>query len=224
VIALTIQRLLVIVKPFAVKYRKNRIAWKIIVWIALTSLVLNVFTLFVFQLNKNDNNQEYCDINKKLKYEYFVFNSIYMLFVLLVPSIIITVCNSFIIHRTFQNKLKRKKLFENNLRRRSIDVVMLNNNNNNKDSQETAIKMSRTNRTNSRANFDLPSVDFEHLVERIENEDENLNSININVSQFNDSLSLFYSTSTENRNANFTTTTAAAAAAAAASFLPVPTR
>ena len=83
------------------------------IWIALTSLVLNAFTLFVFQLNKNDNNQEYCDINKKFKYEYFVFNSIYMLFVSLVPSIIITVCNSFIIHRTFQNKLKRKKLFEN---------------------------------------------------------------------------------------------------------------
>jgi len=126
-------------------------------------------------------------------------------------------------YRQYKLKKNYEKLFENNLRRRSIDVVMLNNKKNN-ESQETFSKISRTNRTNSRANFDLASVDFEHLVERIEN--ENLNSININVAHFNDSLSLFYSTGTENRNINYSNVAATCAASASltSTVLTVPTR
>jgi len=91
-------------------------------------------------------------------------------------------------YRQYKLKKNYEKLFEQNLRRRSVDVMLLNhseskmnikNNNNN-----NLLLLSTTTKTsnNNNNNFDVPSIDFEHLVERME--------IN-NIAQLNDSL--FYS-------------------------------
>lgn len=70
-------------------------------------------------------------------------------------------------YRQYKLKKNYEKLFENNLRRRSIDVIMIQQ-------DTTKLKMK---------NLDLPSVDFEQLVERIDNN---------NIGQINDSLSMYY--------------------------------
>ncbi len=93
-------------------------------WIGVISLIVNAWTPFMFHINTSENNQQYCDINEKFKYEYFIFNSIYMLIVILAPSILISVLNVFIIRKMFQNEQQRKKLFEDSKKNLNDQIEM----------------------------------------------------------------------------------------------------
>lgn len=83
-------------------------------------------------------------------------------------------------YRQYKLKQNYEKLFENNLRRRSIDIMMIQQhkqelklNNINKDYTTVAT----SNANNNKLNIDLASVDFEQLVERIDNENNNKNGL-----------------------------------------------
>jgi len=95
-------------------------------WISLISFVSNAWTPFMFHINTNEENKQYCDINRNLKHEYFAFNSIYMLLVFLAPSILISVCNAVIIRKTFQHDQQRKKLFESSSKIDLTEQIELN--------------------------------------------------------------------------------------------------
>jgi hypothetical protein len=87
-------------------------------------------------------------------------------------------------YRQYKLKKNYEKLFEQNLRRRSVDVMLLNHSESKMNIKNNNLLLLSTTKTsnNNNNNFDVPSIDFEHLVERME--------IN-NIAQLNDSL--FYS-------------------------------
>ena len=88
-------------------------------------------------------------------------------------------------YRQYKLKKNYEKLFEQNLRRRSVDVMLLNHSEskmNAKNNNLLLLSTTKTSNNKNSDNFDVPSIDFEHLVERME--------IN-NIAQLNDSL--FYS-------------------------------
>jgi hypothetical protein len=86
-------------------------------------------------------------------------------------------------YRQYKLKKNYEKLFEQNLRRQSVDVMLLNHPESKMNvKNNNLLLLSTTKTSNNNNNFDVPSIDFEHLVERME--------IN-NIAQLNDSL--FYS-------------------------------
>jgi len=104
IVSFTIQRLLVIYNPLNIKYKSKRLANKIIILICIISVSINVWTPLAFHLRKNNNDQLYCDINRELKIEYLLFSSIYILIIVVIPSLIIFISNCMIIRKFKQTK------------------------------------------------------------------------------------------------------------------------
>ena len=69
-------------------------------------------------------------------------------------------------YRQYKLKQNYEKLFENNLRRRSIDIMMIQQHK----QENKLMNLNNNTITSNKINLDLPSIDFEQLVERIDNE------------------------------------------------------
>ena len=110
VIAFTIQRLNAINNPLKTRTKTKRTAWNSACVISLVSFVFNSFTPFVFHLELNINHKNHCDVKAELKLEYFLFNSVYMLLIVIVPSLTIFVCNCLIIKKNNENNSINKSL------------------------------------------------------------------------------------------------------------------
>lgn len=110
VVAFTVQRLFIVYQPLSLRFKRKKAAWKTVLIIAFIALVINLWVPFIFQINLNESKDQYCDIDKKYKKEYFYLNIIYIGLIMLVPMILIVVCNILIIFRTFKNDTNRKKL------------------------------------------------------------------------------------------------------------------
>jgi len=111
VVAFTIQRLYIVFKPLAVKYKSKKSAWQTILFILIISITINLWVPFVFELQANENHSDnihYCDIDAAYKKIYFYLNIIYICLIMLLPMIIILICNVCIIFKL--NSKKRKEL------------------------------------------------------------------------------------------------------------------
>ena len=107
----TIQRLLVVYKPFSTILQSKKSAWKTIGLITLASFVFNVWVLFLFELQKSDEkNITYCDIKRKYTKEYSVLSIIYTILIAILPMILILICNILIIFKTIKDQTLRKEL------------------------------------------------------------------------------------------------------------------
>lgn len=116
VVAFTIQRLSIVYRPLSVRFKTKKSAWKSIALISLIACLMNSWVPFLFHVQKNNLNIDYCDINIKYKEEYFKVNMIYIFLIMLIPIVTILVCNSLIIYKTFRNDLDRKSLRPINLK------------------------------------------------------------------------------------------------------------
>ena len=72
VVLFTIQRLYMVSKPLSIRFKSIKSAWQTVGTITLISLVINLWVPFIFQINTNESNDHYCDINKEFKREYFI--------------------------------------------------------------------------------------------------------------------------------------------------------
>lgn len=109
VVLFTIQRLYMVSKPLSIRFKSIKSAWQTVGMITLISLVINLWVPFIFQINTNESNDHYCDINKEFKREYFILNLVYIWIVMLIPMIIILICNLVIMVKTCENNSKKKK-------------------------------------------------------------------------------------------------------------------
>jgi hypothetical protein len=66
----------------------------------------------MFALNKDENNQQYCDINKTFKLEYLIGNIIFVFFIMLIPMLIILISNFIIIQNLNVHLLARLILYK----------------------------------------------------------------------------------------------------------------
>lgn len=111
IVIFTIQRLLILKSPLSDRFKSKKSAWKTILIISIISLTANLWVPFMFKI-KAYHDEMYCDVDNKLKNEYFRIAIVYIILIMLIPILIIIICNSFIIFLTKKADLERKKLQE----------------------------------------------------------------------------------------------------------------
>ena len=133
IVAFTLQRLFIVYKPLSNEFKTKKSAWRTLFVILIFSLLINIWAPFLFKINYVDTHS-YCDVDRDWVNEYLTINAIYMCLVMLVPILIIFVCNTLIIVKTVQDDLRRKKY-------KNVKSLTKCNNNNNK-STSTLLKAS----------------------------------------------------------------------------------
>ena len=111
IIAFTVQRLIIIDSPLKNRFKSKKSAWFIVFFISIISILINSWVPFLFRLQQSKNDDSiYCDINMTWNKEYFKIALAYIIIIILIPIIIIFICNSIIIYKTKKSDLKRKNL------------------------------------------------------------------------------------------------------------------
>lgn len=107
VVIFTLQRLFLVYKPLSMSFKSNQSAWLTVLVIAFISFILNVWTLYFFQL-QTESNKSYCDPSWQREYFFIVF--VYVTLIVLIPILIIFTSNLLIIKKTHKEETKRKSL------------------------------------------------------------------------------------------------------------------
>ena len=76
VVAIIIQRLHVVLEPLSMKFKTKRSAWYTLSTIACIAIILNIWVPFMFEINIDEYDNKYCDINKNYRTVYFIGNII----------------------------------------------------------------------------------------------------------------------------------------------------
>ena len=126
----TIQRLYFVSKPFSTRFKSRKSAWQTTLIIVAIALILNLWVPFVFSVrkmkNKNDINDQYCDVYKNYASVYFIINILYITIIMMLPMIILIVCNIRIIIQMFKSDSNRKKLQQKkNSVKESVEMTTL---------------------------------------------------------------------------------------------------
>jgi hypothetical protein len=121
IVAFTIQRLLIVYKPLTGKFKTKKSAFYTCSLIAASSCLLNIWTFFVFILKADEETYFYCDVNRDFTNIYFYINSIYTIFLMFLPIIIIFLSNVLIIIQTFRKENRRKRFKSLTYRNRQIN-------------------------------------------------------------------------------------------------------
>ena len=110
VVAFTIQRLFIVYKPLSTSFKGKKTAWKTVLFVIIVASIVNIWVPFIFQINVIYYNNQYCDVNKKYKTEYFILNLFYICFVMIVPMAVIITCNILIIVKMKRSDSTRKQM------------------------------------------------------------------------------------------------------------------
>ena len=86
IVLFTVQRLLMIYKPFGNNLKSKRSAWLAVIIILIISLIVNLWSLFMFEV---DSFKKQCDVKTSIKSEYFVLTNLYSCIVILMPTLVI---------------------------------------------------------------------------------------------------------------------------------------
>lgn len=121
IVVFTIQRAIAIHFPFhfQAKFESNLIAWLIIIFVTLIGGVSNMWVPFLFKPRELFLDKfysiKYCDIQKDYKSSYFVITISYIVITMLIPIVIIFLCNFLIIFFLIKAKEKRQSMLSGNL-------------------------------------------------------------------------------------------------------------
>jgi hypothetical protein len=107
IIALSIQRLLIVYKPLNEKNKRKSSAWKSVILVIFISFFLNLWPFLLFKLNESEDNF-YCDIADDLKLINYYINILYSVFVMIIPIIILFLLNILIIYKLTKTNENRE--------------------------------------------------------------------------------------------------------------------
>lgn len=110
--AFTIQRLIIVRSPFENKNISKSIARYIVFSIAIASLLSCVWVPFVFKLEQHD-----CEVSSLWTLPYIYATAAYIFIIILIPIVVIFVCNMIIIAYLNKAKLRRDNLNETTIPR-----------------------------------------------------------------------------------------------------------
>ncbi len=108
IVAFTIQRLILIFLPLNNKLKTKRSAWLVFWTVIMASFFLNIWTPFLFSVEKNEDKR--CDVVKEKSNLYFLITIVYTTLIMLVPIVVVFVCNFLIIYRIKKADTKRVEL------------------------------------------------------------------------------------------------------------------
>ena len=111
IVAFTIQRTIAIYSPFLqTKFESIRIAWIIIAAIALIGGLLNVWVPFLFKPRSLESDLQYCDVEQEFSSAYFKITISYVVLTMLIPIIVIFLCNTLIIFFILKASKERESM------------------------------------------------------------------------------------------------------------------
>ena len=114
IVAISIQRLIIVCLPLKNKYKSKLFAWYCIVIIIICSIISNLWVLFMFKI-KSEYDQQMCDVTEDWIHIYFKFSLIYIGLIIVIPIIVIFICNLIIILKTYEANIKLGSLRDKNL-------------------------------------------------------------------------------------------------------------
>jgi hypothetical protein len=171
ILAFTIQRYSVVYSPLSSRFKSKKYAWCICLIIIVSLLVINSWSLFVFDLttiNQTNDKNKQCDIIDEWINIYYYISINYFTFTKLIPMICIIVLNFLIVYKSKNDDLKRKQYVNVNLNctlKRSINmrrnalkctnqIQLKNKNNRLNNSLSSSTKMTKT----------LVSISFSYVI------------------------------------------------------------
>jgi hypothetical protein len=138
VTVLTLQRLYVVYYPLSNKFKSKKLALKQIILISVISACSNGWVPVYFHLQ----DEAYCDILANFKLQYFIFSWVYACLIIVIPSVIICISNSYIIRRTIkQNKTKKNELIKTECTKTTIGAKNFNLNGAVQATKNTKVKL-----------------------------------------------------------------------------------
>ena len=115
ILAFTIQRYSVVYSPLTSKFKIKKYAWYTCLIITTSSLIINSWSLFLFDLSINRIEVKQCDIIDKWKNWYYYISLSYFSMTILVPMISIVILNCLIIKKSKKDDLNRKQFISGNM-------------------------------------------------------------------------------------------------------------
>ena len=107
IVLFSIQRLFIVYSPLTNKFKSTRSAWITMSVIVSISVVLNVWVPWLFEIKKEDSSKS-CDVKEEWSQDYFNITLIYICIIMLLPILVIFVCNFLIIFKVLREKSKQK--------------------------------------------------------------------------------------------------------------------
>jgi len=104
-VAFTLQRLFIVYSPLSNKFKSKKSAWKTVAFIYIISLLSNSWILFIFELEKDNKNNYFCNIKHNYESIYFRLTIAYICSIMFIPIIVIFTSNSFLIVGICRSKL-----------------------------------------------------------------------------------------------------------------------
>jgi len=141
ILAFTFQRFIIVYSPLSSsRFKSKKYAWFICLLIMISSLLINSWSLFVFDLTILNNTKQ-CDVLFEWEYIYYYISISYFTLSILVPMILIVILNGLIIKKSKQDDLKRKKYINGGVssKKKSTQTKKHNKSNN---SRRNALKKS----------------------------------------------------------------------------------
>jgi len=140
IVAFTLKRLLIVFPNNKLKNTQNA-TWLTCILILAFSLIINLWTPFLFQIQSDDTSRLYCDIKKVFKSEYFLILIVYIFIIMFIPISVILISNLLILIQAFKADSKLRK----NLVPESTELVSVtvSSNKNAKNKSQNINKMSK---------------------------------------------------------------------------------
>jgi hypothetical protein len=126
ILAFTIQRFKVVYSPLSSKFKSKQYAWHICLIIIIISLLINVWSLFVFDLSKESDVVKKCDVVEEWVNAYFYISICYFSLNILIPMIIVVILNCLIIYKTKKDDLNRIQYTFGNMRTNTLNSTRRN--------------------------------------------------------------------------------------------------
>jgi hypothetical protein len=120
IVAFTIQRTLALRFSLSkAKFESNRLVWWIVSILFVLGAALNSWVPFVFRTVSHSERVKYCDIAKEHTQTYFFVTIAYIVTTMLLPIVLIFVCNCLIIFYILKSSEERARLSNANIIRSS---------------------------------------------------------------------------------------------------------
>jgi hypothetical protein len=97
---------------YQAKFESNRLVWSIVSVVMIVGVLLNAWVPLSFEPTKYNENSQYCDVAKDYRFAYFNITILYIALTMLIPIVLIFVCNSIIM--IYIAKASSKRAFMSN--------------------------------------------------------------------------------------------------------------
>jgi len=125
IISFNLQRLLYVCLPFQNRFKSKYSGWLTVCTIIIISCLLNSWSILLFEIKFNHvSNYYYCDVKTNWINEYFQITLIYLIIQMIIPIIIILICNSIIIYNLKKSEYETYKIEQMSILKQTKNIQL----------------------------------------------------------------------------------------------------